>query len=109
MSFSTKFVALMPSTVTVSTLVSLSTDGRGIATYSTGTDYRARIVRKQELVRTFEGTEEVANTLVYIASTSTFSPALSLITFTGSTDLNLLALSAFPDQDGIHHLKAAYG
>jgi len=106
-SWSTKFEALMPDTVTVSTLSGLSTDGYGTATFGSATTYKARVVREQTLVRTLQGTEEMADTTVYIASTSTFA-ASALITLPGSLTPPLLALEAFPDKDGIHHLKARF-
>lgn len=108
MAWSTAFEALMPDTVTVKTLSGLSTDGRGTPTYGTASTYTARVSRMQQLVRTFEGTEEVAHTVVWIKSTSTFAAA-SQITLPDGTTPNLLSLSAIPDQDGIHHLKAWFG
>lgn len=108
MSWSTQFEALMPDTVTVATLLGLSSDGYGTETFSTSpTTFKARVVREQKLVRTLQGTEEMADTVVYIASTSTFA-ASSLITLPGGLTPPLLALEAFPDEDGIHHLRAAF-
>lgn len=108
MSFSTAYLGLMNSTITVKTLTGLSADGYGDETYSTGTTYRARIVEKAHKVYTSPGVEEVANMLVYIASTSTFAPSSQIVMPDGSIP-RLMQLDAFPDQDGIHHIRASFG
>jgi len=107
MSWSTEFESMLPQTITVKSLTGLSTDGYGTATFGSATTYKARIVREQTLVRTLEGTEEMADTTVWIASTSTFA-ASSLITLPGSLTPPLKSLDAYPDEDGIHHLKAHF-
>lgn len=100
----------MPDTVTVKDLSGLSTDGRGVATYTTGTGYRARKVYENKLVRTFEGTEEVSHTTIWIASTSTFAADLVQIVLpNGDTPGNLLALETYSDEDGVTHSKAHFG
>lgn len=109
MSWSTEFEALMPDSIVVSGLASISTDGYGTAVFAaSGSTYKARVTHKQQLVRTFLGTEELAKTIVWIASTSTFSPD-SQLTISGSTVGPLMSLEAVSDEDGIHHLKAFFG
>jgi hypothetical protein len=109
MAWDAEFVSLMADTVTINAFVSVSTDGYGTPVFSTAvTTYSARAVREQTLVRTFAGTEELASTTVWIASTSTFTPD-TLISVNGSTVGPLMSLSAFPDEDGVHHLKAFFG
>ena len=107
MAWSTEFESMFPQTVTVQSLSGLSTDGYGTASYGTATTHKARVVREQTLVRTLQGTEEMADTTVWIASTSTFA-ASSLITLPGSLTPPLKSLEAYPDEDGVHHLKAFF-
>jgi len=99
----------MPDTVTVKTLSGLSTDGYGTPTWSTGVSYSARKVYEQKLVRTFEGTEEVSNTTLWIASTSTMSPAAHYALPNGETPGNLMAIETFSDENGITHSKVYFG
>lgn len=111
MAWDAAFESMFADGVTVAGLASWSTDGYGTPVYSTpGSTYKARVVRKQELVRTFAGTEELAKTVVWIASTSTanFSPDVE-ITVNGSVPGPLMSIEAFPDEDGVHHLKAFFG
>ncbi len=112
MAWNSEFEDLMPDGVSVLPIASWSTDGYGMLVAGTASTYKARIVRKQTLVRTFTGTEEVARTVVWIASTSTtnFSPE-SLIRSAGSTSEigPLMSLEAVPDEDGVHHIRAFFG
>lgn len=111
MAWSTEFDDLLPDTVTVKTVTGVSTDGYGVPTYSTGQDYSARVVRKQELVRTFEGTEELATTVAWVNSTSTdqFTPSAEVTLPDGSTP-PLMGVEAYPDEDGsAHHIKLMFG
>lgn len=107
-SFSSGLLDLMPDQVTVQTLTGVSTDGYGTETYSTGTTYSARVVRKQTLVRTFEGTEELATTVVWLQSTSTYSPTDRFTLPDGSTPV-LMATEAYPDEVGLDHVKLMFG
>lgn len=110
MAFTDELLELMPDTVTIKALSGLSTDGRGVETFTTGTAIRARKVYKQKLVRTFEGTEEMSNSQIWIASTSTFSPSqIQIVLPDGSAPGNLLALNTFSDEDGITHSVAFFG
>ena len=109
MAFTDDLLELMPDTVTIKTLSGLSTDGRGVATYTTGTGYRCRKVYEQKLVRTFEGTEEVSNTTIWIASTSTLSPSAEFELPNATSPGNLLAIETFSDENGITHSKAMFG
>ncbi len=110
MVFSTDFDELFRTGVTVSTVISVSTDGYGTEVFDTGSTFKARHVRKQTLVRTFAGTEELAQSTVWIASTSTFAPDARIV-LSGSTGAlgPLMALQSFPDEDGIHHVVAHFG
>lgn len=107
MAWSTGFESFMPVTITVAALSGLSTDGYGTATYGTATTYKARVVGKQHLVRTFAGVEETARTMVWVASTSTFAPSAQF-TLPDATTPELLAVTAYPDGDGTHHMKLSF-
>lgn len=99
----------MTDSVTVQSLSGVSTDGYNTEVYSTGTTtYSARHVIKQELVRTFEGTEELATSVTYVASTTTFSPH-DRVQVNGAVPGPLMSAQTFPDEDGTHHSKLAWG
>jgi hypothetical protein len=110
MSWDTAFDALMNDTVVVASLDSFSTDGYGTPVWGTATTYTARVVREQTMVRTFEGTEELATVTAWLKSTATFGPT-ARYTFPTSTGaaLTLLAVDAYPDEDGVHHVKLRFG
>lgn len=101
---------LMPSTLTVTRLSGVSTDGYGIPTYSTSAlSRRCRVTEKQTLVRTIEGTQEIAKTVVWCRSTSTFSPS-DKITLPDGTVPPLLAVEEYRDESGsLHHHKLFFG
>ena len=86
----------------------MSTDGYATPTYSTSVaTLPARVVTDQRLVRTFDGTEELATTTVWIASTSTFS-ASDQFTVHGETPV-LLSIETFRDETGVTHSKLGFG
>jgi len=108
MVWSTELDALMPHTITVGGLSAFSTDGYGTPTYAAASTYTARVVGKQTLVDTFRGTEELTKTIVYVKSSSTFGPSDQITLPDGSTP-ELLAVEAYPDEDGAHHSKLMFG
>ena len=108
MGWSTEFESLMPDGVSTRTLASVSTDGYGTPVMATGSTFKARFVRKQQLVRTFAGTEELSQSQLWIASTSTFAASVEFVV-NGSTVGPLMSLEAYPDEDGVHHSKAFFG
>ena len=109
MAFDTDLLALMPSTLKVNVLKGVSTDGYGTATWSSSTkSYRCRVVEKQTLVHTFEGDEQMARTVVWVRSTSTFGP-WDKITLPDGTTPRLLAVEDYPDEDGAHHQRLFFG
>ena len=107
MTFTDQLLALFSTTVTHETFSGFSSDGYVTPSYSTGVTIPARVVSDQRLVRTFEGTEELATTTVWLASTSTFSPQ-DRFTVDGDTPV-LLALETYRDEFGITHSKLAFG
>lgn len=111
MAWSTEFESLMPDGVRIKEFSSFSTDGYQVPTVTTGSTYKARAVRKQTMVRTFQGTEELSSLTIWIASTSTFdNPSLLQFFLNSSTSQigPLMALESVPDEDGIHHLVAHF-
>ncbi len=108
MGFDTSLTDLMPDTVTVKTLAGLSADGYGTPTWSTGTTLTARVSGKQQRVRTFEGTEELATTVVWVKTTSTYGPS-SQWTLPGSVTPTLLNVEHYDDTGGLHHMKLFFG
>ena len=108
MVWSTDLDALMPHTITHKSLSSFSTDGYATEVWSTGISYTARVVGKQTLVKTFEGTEELATTVVYVKTSSTFGASDQITLPDGSTP-PLLAAETYPDETGHHHAKLMFG
>lgn len=109
MAWTDPLLEMMTETVTRAAWVGMSTDGYAIETYSTDVaTYAARIVDEQRLVRSFDGTEELATTTVWVASTSTFS-ALDLWTLPGGATPNLLSAETYRDEDGVTHSKLGFG
>lgn len=110
MSWDTEFEALMVDTVSVGVFASWSTDGYSQPVYATATTYQARVVREQKLVRTFEGTEELSTITAWLNTTSTFGPLAEykLPTSTGAGIVNLMSVDAYPDEDGVHHVKLRF-
>lgn len=109
MAFTDPLLELFQTTITQAGWAGMSTDGYATATYSTDTtSYPARVVTEQRLVRTFDGTEELSNTTVWVASTSTFSP-LDQFTLPDGTTPGLLSLETFRDENGVTHTKLGFG
>jgi len=105
MAFDVSLLDLMPDTLKVSVLKGVSTDGYGTASFSSSTQsYRCRVVEKQHLVHTFDGDEQVARTVVWVRSTSTFGP-WDKITLPDGTLLRLLAVEDYRDEEGAHHQR----
>ncbi len=109
MPFTTPLLGLFPQTVTHAAWTGMSADGYAVPTYSaSASTFPARWVTEQRLVRTFDGTEELATSTVWVASTSTFS-ALDQFTLPDGSTPELLSLEIYRDEDGITHTKLAFG
>lgn len=104
MAFDPAFLTVLTQTLTVNRLSGVSTDGYGRPAYSTsGLSRFCRVTEKQHLVRSFEGEQEVASTIAWVRSTSTFSPS-DKITLPDGTTPHLLAIDEYRDEAGaIHH------
>jgi hypothetical protein len=109
MAFTDPLLELFSTSVTYADWAGMSTDGYATSSFSTASvTYPARVTSKQRLVRTFDGTEELATTTVWVASTSTFSP-LGQFTLPDGTTPGLLAIETFRDEDGVTHSKLGFG
>jgi len=98
----------MPDTITVKTIASLSTDGYGREVYSSGTSLRARVIGKQQRVRTFDGTEELSHTVCWVKSTTTYGVTAQWTLPDGTTP-PLLTSEHYDDTGGLNHLKLFFG
>lgn len=108
MAYTDPLASLFSTSVTHAAWSGMSTDGYATPTYTTAvTVIPARIVTGQRLVRTFDGTEDLAITTVWVASTSTFS-AMDQFTVAGETPV-LLSIETFRDEDGVTHSKLGFG
>ena len=109
MAFDDALLDLMPDTVSVAALASFSTDGYGEPVYSTSAvSYRCRYVSKQVEVTSFDGSEEVANTVIWCKSSSTFHPSDKLSI--GGVQLGpVLRVEQSRDEDGHHHSRIFCG
>lgn len=108
MTFDPAFLALMESTMTIQPLASMSTDGYGNPTFGTAVSNPCHLSFKQTLIKTAEGTEEIARATLWVNSSSTYSP-LSKITVNGSTIGPVLGVDHFYDETGYHHSKVYFG
>ena len=109
MAYTDPLLGFFPLTVTHAGWSGMSTDGYATPTYSTDTSsIPARVVTEQRLVRTFDGTEELATTTVWLASTSTFS-ALDRFTLPDGESPVLLSLETYRDENGVTHTKLGFG
>ena len=110
MAFDTALLGVLAQTLTVNRLSGVSTDGYGRPAYSTSSiSCRCRVTEKQHLVRPFEGEQEVASTVAWARSTSTFSPS-DRITLPDGTMPRLLAVDEYRDEDGaLHHHTLHFG
>lgn len=108
MGFDDELLDLMPDTLSVYALKGLSSDGYGTASYTTSVkSYRCRVAESQQLVTTFEGVEQVARTVVWVRSTSTFGP-WDKVTLPDGTSPQLLAVEDFRDEAGHHHQRLRF-
>jgi hypothetical protein len=108
MPWDSAFLTIMTSTLTVTRLTGVSTDGYGRPAYSTSAlKRRCRVTEKQTLVRTFDGTQELARTVCWVRSTSSFSPSDKITLPDGSTP-PLLSLDEYKDENGLPHHHTLY-
>ena len=106
MAIDSEFLDLMPHTVTIANLS--SRDAYGVPTYGTATSYRARVVRKAQIVKDVTGAEVVSSTQVWLFGTSGVTPE-SRITLPDSSTPKILMVESYPDEEGDHHDKVFCG
>ena len=102
MSIDAEFLELMPHTVSIANLS--SRNSYGVPTFGTATSYRARVVKKAEIVRDTAGAEVVSTTQVWLYGTSGVTPE-SRITLPDSSTPSILMVETYPDETGYHHDK----
>ena len=85
-----------------------SRDAYGAPTYGTGTAYTARVVFKPTWIRADDGTQVVARGVVWIAGTPNIDPQ-DQITLPDGTTPPILAVMRIPDENGMHHIRVAFG
>ena len=107
MAFTDPLADLFSTSITHASWSGMSTDGYATPTFAAASTLAARIVTGQRLVRSFDGTEEVATTTVWVGSTSTFS-ASDQFTIHGETP-PLLSLETFRDESGVTHSVLGFG
>lgn len=110
MALDAAFLTVMPSTVKVRRVTGVGTDGYGDPSYSATTlSLRCRITEKQTLVRTQDGSQEIAKTVLWIRSTSSFGPS-DRFQLPDGTLPPVLAVEEYRDQAGaLHHHKVFMG
>lgn len=109
MAFDPKLAVLMNSTMKVYTLSGVFSSGYFTPSYTTTVKtWECRITKTNTLVRTPAGTEEMAQSVAWVRSTSTFGPS-DKITVNGSTVGPLLRIDHLYDEDGLHHSKVWWG
>lgn len=113
----TDYLDCMPQTVTLA--AKSGRDGYGAPSYASGTDYRARVVYKDKLIRRQEDGEVqeiAARGHVWFGPptsdlTDTTPPIVNVgdkITLPDSTAPPVILVEQFPDEDGLHHVKAYF-
>ncbi len=95
----------------VDEVTGVSADGYGTFVYGGTTDsvgQRCRVVTKQIEVTNLAGEQEVANTVIWTKSSSTFGVS-DQITIGSAVLGPLLRVEHYPDEDGHHHSKLYFG
>lgn len=101
-----EFLALMPSTVSISTRSGHSNYGE--PSFGTATSYRARVVNKAGFVRTPSGESVEVTSVCWVASTGTIDIS-DRITLPDGTTPQIVMVERYPDGDGTHHHRLSLG
>jgi len=104
------FVHLMPDTVGYAVMCSTG-DIYGDVGYATATNYRARVVGQQKLIRSFAGEEVLSQHTVYLNAAIVAQPtdqvtlSTALVESTQATAIHppILGTRRVPDASGTHH------
>jgi len=104
------FAHLMPDTVGYAVMCSTG-DVYGDVGYATATNYRARVVGQQKLIRGFAGQEVLSQHTVYLCAAIVAQPtdqitlSTAVVESTREADIHppILGAKRIPDQSGVHH------
>lgn len=99
------FLDMMPDKVTHYPFT--GRDGYGKPSYSSGTEYYARVVEKNTLVRGFDGSEVVAKGMIWLGGLPSIAPE-DRITLESGDNITILSIEKYPDENGLHHIKVFY-
>ncbi len=109
MSFDASLLALMPSTIKVSTRTTHSNYGEP-SFAATTSSYRARVVEKPGYVRSAEGEEIAYHTVAWVRSTGAVSiTASDRVTLPDGSRPPVVGVERYPDEDLEHHVKILFG
>lgn len=100
MTFDPSFLDMMKDEITVQSGQTL--DVYGAPSAGTSSTKQCRIVRKNKLARDAAGAEVVAGTQVWLQAPSGISVTDTVTMPDGSTPV-IIAIEAYPDEDGLHH------
>lgn len=102
------FLDLMPHTITVAPRGSTRSVYGVPGTAGAAVSYRARLVQAPQWVRDSNGTRTLAAAVAWISSTAPI-PADGVWTLPDGSTPPVLYVVAFPDENGVHHTKVAFG
>lgn len=108
MAVSPGFLAACPHTAEVFLRSDGTLDSHGDPEYSATPSVvlRARVVQKQNLVRTVDGSEVPSDTVVYCAGDFAFDPTAKVRLPDFSPDVRpVIAVERFPIPSGAHHVQ----
>jgi len=100
------FLDMMPATIIHSPFV--SRDSYGQPTYGSSTNYRARIVYKDTIIRGVDGSELVSRQQCWVNGTPSIRPT-DKVTLPDGTSPPIFNVEKFSDESGDHHVKIFFG
>jgi hypothetical protein len=106
MTIEPEYLELMVDTVMIAPAT--SRNAYGADSYGTPVAHRARVVRKNQMVRTDSGQELVSRTQAWIYGAPGITPR-DQITLPDGTHPQILSVDRFPDENGPHHEVAYMG
>ena len=107
MSWDRGFLQMLPHTITVSTVASLSVGGAPVFSTS-ATSYRARVVNTNKFVHDSRGEGAAVAYEAWIASTGILARDSKYTLPDGSTP-PVVRVDVFPDEQGHHHVRVQFG
>ena len=107
MSWDRGFLQMLPHTITVSTVASLSVGGAPVFSTS-ATSYRARVVNTNKFVHDSRGEGAAVAYEAWIASTGILARDSKYTLPDGATP-PVITVDTFPDEQGHHHVRVRFG